>query len=285
MENTRIAIFVDWENLRSDLQNVQHNYKIFKQFNFNRLSHFDAFIKTFIEPDEELYRIFLYVSEPFTENKIVKNSKLEADFEEYKSFYTCGKHEELKKPINHYEAITNKSEAIKSFKHTMVGLEYSTIRQGIVKMKPLSYVKEEVRLKGIQNNAPTIWVPKLELQQKQVDVLLALDIAKVCYEGFVGKILLFCKDTDLAPILDFARTKHLQVFVAHIEESMDLVADELKAASDAVRIRSIQTILDNIKEEGEVGSKRSFLSNPIGKYGAQERPFNGIGISKHSHEN
>ncbi|TSA82504.1 NYN domain-containing protein [Helicobacter mehlei] len=275
MDSAKIAIFVDWENLRSDLQNVQHNYKVFKQFNFNRLPHFDAFIKTFIQSDERLYRTFLYVSEPFSENKIVKNSKLEADFEEYKSFYTSGKHEELKKPINHYEAITNKSEAIKAFKHTMVGLEYSTIRQGIVKMKPLSYVKEDVWVRGVQNNAPTIWVPKLELQQKQVDVLLALDIAKVCYEGFVDRILLFCKDTDLAPILDFARTKHLQVFVAHIEESMDLVADELKAASDAVRVRSIQDILDNIKDDMEMGVKKP-TTYPLNR----GKPFHGIDIAK-----
>lgn len=58
----RIAVFVDWENVR----------KVFFEgaspsLDYNRPEILDHFIISFLESDEELFRIFLYVSEPVRE--------------------------------------------------------------------------------------------------------------------------------------------------------------------------------------------------------------------------
>ncbi|WP_230078596.1 NYN domain-containing protein [Helicobacter pylori] len=72
MGKIETMIFVDWENLRSDLKAIQNNPntdECFKlpHFNFNNPEQLLALIRSFLELEEELKRIYFYVSEPFTE--------------------------------------------------------------------------------------------------------------------------------------------------------------------------------------------------------------------------
>ncbi|GAA9113919.1 hypothetical protein HpHA162_14170 [Helicobacter pylori] len=72
MEKTETTIFVDWENLLTDLRAIQKNPKTdkcFKEpdFSFNNPEQLLALIRSFLEPEEELKRIYFYASEPFTE--------------------------------------------------------------------------------------------------------------------------------------------------------------------------------------------------------------------------
>ncbi|GHQ10331.1 hypothetical protein JP0057_14170 [Helicobacter pylori] len=72
MEKTETTIFVDWENLLTDLRAIQKNPKTderFKEpdFSFNNSEQLLALIRSFLEPEEELKRIYFYASEPFTE--------------------------------------------------------------------------------------------------------------------------------------------------------------------------------------------------------------------------
>ena len=72
------------------------------------------------------------------------------------------------------------------------------------------------------------------MNQKQVDMLLGLDIAHVSYQRLVDRILVFCKDTDIVPALKCARINGLQVCLAHIKEGFAIVA-ELKKHVDISR--------------------------------------------------
>ncbi|EJB41527.1 hypothetical protein HPHPA5_1143 [Helicobacter pylori Hp A-5] len=86
MGKIETTIFVDWENLRSDLKAIQNNPntdECFKlpHFDFNNPDQLLALICSFLEPEEELKRIYFYVSEPFTEvePRIKSNKKEELE--------------------------------------------------------------------------------------------------------------------------------------------------------------------------------------------------------------
>ncbi|GAA8164803.1 hypothetical protein HpBT125_13590 [Helicobacter pylori] len=70
MEKTETTIFVDWENLLTDLMAIQKNPKTDKRFkepdsSFNNPEQLLALIRSFLEPEEELKRIYFYASEPY----------------------------------------------------------------------------------------------------------------------------------------------------------------------------------------------------------------------------
>ncbi len=67
MGKIETTIFVDWENLLADLKAIQETDERLKEsnFNFNNPEQLLALIRSFLEPEEELKRIYFYVSEPF----------------------------------------------------------------------------------------------------------------------------------------------------------------------------------------------------------------------------
>lgn len=67
MGKIETTIFVDWENLRSDLEAIQNNPntdECFKlpHFDFNNPDQLLALIRSFLELEEELKRIYFYRS-------------------------------------------------------------------------------------------------------------------------------------------------------------------------------------------------------------------------------
>lgn len=113
MEKTETTIFVDWENLLTDLRAIQKNLetdKRFKEshFNFNNPEQLLALIRSFLEPKEELKRIYFYASEPFTEVEPRIKGNKNKELEEYKE----------KNPKD-YEKRVNKSGIIQAFNHAI----------------------------------------------------------------------------------------------------------------------------------------------------------------------
>lgn len=84
MKKIETTIFVDWENLLADLKAIQETDERLKEpnFNFNNPEQLLALI--FLEPEEELKRIYFHVSEPFTEVEPRIKSNKKEEFEEYK---------------------------------------------------------------------------------------------------------------------------------------------------------------------------------------------------------
>ncbi|GAA7976734.1 hypothetical protein HpBT076_12700 [Helicobacter pylori] len=111
MEKTETTIFVDWENLLTDLRAIQKNPKTDKHFspshfNFNSPEQLLVLIRSFLEPEEELKRIYFYVSEPFTEVEPRIKGNKNKELEKYKD----------KNPKD-YENRVNKSGIIQAFNH------------------------------------------------------------------------------------------------------------------------------------------------------------------------
>ncbi len=63
----KVAILVDWDNLRGILQKALKE-GLFSKFNFNKPEHLLTFLRAFLlDNEEEIYRIFFYLAPPLRE--------------------------------------------------------------------------------------------------------------------------------------------------------------------------------------------------------------------------
>lgn len=126
MGKTETTIFVDWENLLADLKAIQETDERLKEpnFNFNNPDQLLALIRSFLEPEEELKRIYFYASEPFTEAEPRITGKGKEDLEKLKKDYP-----------EHYEKKVKTSENIQKFNHNIAQQNQVTLRVGRVKYK------------------------------------------------------------------------------------------------------------------------------------------------------
>ncbi len=248
MEKIETTIFVDWENLLADLKAIQETDERLKEpnFNFNNPDQLLALICSFLEPEEELKRIYFYVSEPFTEvEPRIKGNKNE-ELEEYKE----------KNPKD-YEERVNKSGIIQSFNHAIAQQNQVKLRVGRVKFKFVYKFEDKEVYNGLEAK---IFIPYLKLRQKQVDALLAHDITKLYCTKQGGCILLFSRDTDFVPVLEAAWEKGFEVFIANIQESPNSVPSDLKKSCN-VRERSVAEIVDNLPKNQYTPKKKNFSPN------------------------
>ncbi|PUD31016.1 nuclease [Helicobacter pylori] len=247
MEKTETTIFVDWENLLIDLRAIQETDERFKEphFNFNNPEQLLVLIRSFLEPEEELKRIYFYVSEPFTEAEPRIKGNKNKELEEYKE----------KNPKD-YEERVHKSGIIQSFNHEIAQQNQVELRVGRVMFK-FTNESEDKEVYELEAKIP---IPRLKLRQKQVDALLAHDITKLYCTKQGGCILLFSRDTDFVPVLEAAWEKGFEVFIANIQESPNSVLSDLKKSCN-VRERSVADIVDNLPKNQYTSKKKNFSPN------------------------
>ncbi|MGL2397424.1 NYN domain-containing protein [Helicobacter pylori] len=247
MEKTETTIFVDWENLLADLKAIQETDERLKEsnFNFNNPDQLLALIRSFLEPEEELKRIYFYVSEPFTEVEPRIKSNKKEELEEYK-----------KNNFKEYEERVNKSGIIQSFNHVIAQQNQVKLRVGRVMFK----FTNESEDKEVYDLEAKILIPYLKLRQKQIDALLAHDITRLYCTKQGGCILLFSKDTDFVPVLEAAWEKGFEVFIANIQESPNSVPSDLKKSCN-VRERGVADIVDNLPKNQYTSKKKNFSPN------------------------
>jgi len=94
--------------------------------------------------------------------------------------------------------------------------EYIAVRKGIMK------------LKGFNMKQQPIFI------QKQVDILLGLDIAHVSYHKLVDRVLILSGDTDLIPAMKVARTNGIQVILGYCPD-VQKVSKKLLVHTDIIR--------------------------------------------------
>ncbi|MFP6070651.1 NYN domain-containing protein [Helicobacter pylori] len=248
MEKAETTIFVDWQNLLADLRAIQETDDRFKEshFNFNNPEQLLALIRSFLEPEEELKRIYFYVSEPFTEAEPRITGKDKEDLEKFRKDYP-----------EHYEKKVKTSGIIQSFNHAIAQQNQVKLRVGRVKFKFVYKFEDKEVYNGLEAK---IFIPYLKLRQKQVDALLAHDITKLYCTKQGGCILLFSRDTDFVPVLEAAWEKGFEVFIANIQESPNSVPSDLKKSCN-VRERSVADIVDNLPKNQYTSKKKNFSPN------------------------
>lgn len=203
----KIAIFVDWENLRLEIQHFQKNHKLRGQvqFNYNNVDNITSLINKAVEEGEEIYRIFFYTAEPLSlEEECKKHQHFQKNLQDFKN------NNAIK-----YNKMENLRGTILKFLQEISFQNYFALRLG------------ELKLHGFADNKPII-------QQKQVDMLLGLDISHIAYQKLADKIVIFCKDTDIIPALKCARINGLTVSLAHIKEGYK-IPNRLKKHTDLIK--------------------------------------------------
>ncbi len=248
MEKTETTIFVDWENLLTDLRAIQEKDERFKEshFNFNNPEQLLALIRSFLEPEEELKRIYFYASEPFTELEPRIRGNKKEKLEEYKD----------KNPKD-YEKRVRTSGIIQEFNGNIAQQNQVKLRVGRVMFEFVYEFEDKEVYNGLEAKIP---IPHLELRQKQIDVLLVHDITKLYCTKQGGCILLFSKDTDFVPVLEAAWEKGFEVFIANIQEGPNLVPPDLRKSCD-VRERSVAEILAKLPKSQNSHKKNNSSTN------------------------
>ncbi len=187
-------------------------------------------------------RVIQETDERFTEAEPrIKGNKNE-ELEEYKE----------KNPKD-YEKKVRKSENIQKFNHKIAQQNQVTLRVGRVMFK----FTNESENKEICDLEAKIPIPQLDLRQKQIDTLLAHDIAKICYTAISRCVFLFSKDTDFVPVLEAAWEKGFEVFIAKIKESPISVLSDLKKSCD-VREHSVAEIVAKLPKSQHSPKKKNF---------------------------
>lgn len=213
----KTIILVDWDNFRHDIEET-------KCVNYNIALDVVSVIKAFLLDDEVIGRIYFYATPPFDfeqalqekENSKAKKSD-KAGFE-MRSFTK----DDIEKILQSNEASrwNQLYEKIEKFQNDLALLDQIELRLGRTKLNA-------VRLEGNDDYSAL-------LEQKQVDMLMGLDIARIALKKNADRILVFSKDTDLIPALKLARSEGLRVDIANLSDGLSL-NPELGYNSDKVR--------------------------------------------------
>ncbi len=207
----KVAVFVDWENVRLEIQNIQRTHKDREKiiFNYNNIDNILKLFDSVLQENEKLYRTFFYSAEPLSLNDLLKNSSKNSHI--YNAI-TKFRDENLQE----YEKMEKLRGQILKLLHDISVSPYIALRLG------------ELKMQGFTDRG------KPNIVQKQVDMLMGLDISHVSYKRLVDKIIVFCKDTDIVPALKCARTNGIEVIVVDIAEGYK-IGNKILKHSDCVR--------------------------------------------------
>ncbi|WP_120950933.1 NYN domain-containing protein [Helicobacter sp. L8] len=222
----KVAVLIDWENLRRDLiylQNADPNFK--EHFDYNKCSNIMTMIHSFLEKDEMLYRIFFYTAKPTNPADLKKKAESNSELSHY-----------LENNQDQTEKMKCRFNKINEFINNISYEKFVALRLGTLQFKGIYYQRKNKQA-------------KLNIVQKQVDMLLGLDISHIAHNKLADRLLIFCKDTDILPSIKYARLNGLHVALAHLTGETQAgihIAPKLKVHSDDVRIQKTKDIIDLI---------------------------------------
>ncbi|MCK9490740.1 MAG: NYN domain-containing protein [Sulfurimonas sp.] len=212
----KVAFFVDWDNLRRIIQNIKNRARRtstpFDSFDFNNPKHISKLFKVFLDEEkEEYYRIFFYTAKPLKDNEIKDQLRSEGKKRSYQEYLDN---------IGVEDRIYNLA---KNFLDEMVNEDFIALRTG------------KMQVRGVHNDG------RPDIVQKQVDMLIGLDISEVSYNKHADKIVVFSKDTDMIPALKTARINGLEVNIANFNEN-NHIANDIKVHSDRIITKSFEEL-------------------------------------------
>jgi uncharacterized LabA/DUF88 family protein len=218
-----VAILVDWDNIK---KRIFSHPKLREKYNFANEKFpmlFIGFVKSFLNEEEKLYRIFFYTASPYKANIAEHFMELE-NYLRKEERISEDELKNIKKGI--VEKIEKGKRKLNSFLERIAGEEYIALRLGKVVFDGWDFSKR-----------------KPKFRQKKVDMLLGLDIAHLSYKYLVKRILVFSYDTDIQPALKIARMEGLQVILPIIkEDGIPFPPKELKKHADLIREKTLEEI-------------------------------------------
>lgn len=223
----KCAIFIDWDNLKQEIRYITDKYNLKNtegkpKFSYNDVNQLLFLVKKFIDYKEEnLYRIFFYTAPCLRNEEIspIIKGKFPEDYPLYEAY--------LKKSGD--QCKRNYEYSMK-FLNFLEKQEYIALRLG------------NLKISGINKDGKPLF------SQKQVDMLMGLDISQISYNKFVDRILVISKDTDMKPALKIARINGLQTVLCNLQEGFK-ADDALMHHSDIIRERSLISIIQELESK------------------------------------
>ncbi|MGO1059357.1 NYN domain-containing protein [Planococcus sp. FY231025] len=221
----KVAIIVDGQFLLYRLKDALQlkNYPDGETIN--------TYLKSIVEPNEDLYRIFFYQGEPSKQKKKLPISKKDIDFKD-----------------------SDQAAASNEMLNCLAKKELMAVRLGETRFrgwKLKDYVQTKIERASFNEQiADDHFYP--DFQQKGVDIKIGLDVAWLASNNLVDMIILVTGDSDFVPAMKFARREGIQVAILkigpkNIHESLEVHSDFIKEHTDEA-IRRIFTV-----EEIKVG--------------------------------
>ncbi len=226
----KCAIFVDWDNLKQEIAYISNSSTYEKQlksdgkykFNYNDVEKLLFLIKKFLDQNcnETLYRIFFYTARclPIERIKEVIKGKFGKDsYELYESYLAY-----------------NQERCKQAFYKSQQFLDYLS-RQDFVALR-----LGTLKISGISKDGEPVF------NQKQVDMLMGLDISQISYNKLVDRVLVISKDSDMKPALKTARINGIQTVLCNLQEGFK-PDNDLLSHSDIIRRRSLISIVQELE--------------------------------------
>lgn len=208
----KVAIFVDWENVRFEIESIQSNYESkdkILDFDCYNVKDIVSLLKSPVYRNvEEIYRIFFYNADPISLELEYIPKRFQNDVKKFLE-------------TEDFKIRDKKRQQIINNHKQLIFKDHFAVRKGMQ------------RLIGFDNENKPLF------QQKQVDMLLGLDIAHVAYQHLVDTIIVFSKDTDIAPALKCARMNGLHVSLANIKDGKEIISPTLRKHADSTRLISL----------------------------------------------
>ncbi|STQ85712.1 NYN domain-containing protein [Helicobacter muridarum] len=145
-----------------------------------------------------------------------------------KIFFYTAKPLEEKLLEKNKEEHNKKVAQITQFLDDIVRLPFVATRLGVSKFR------------GIDSHGHPIII------QKQVDMLIGLDIAHIVYNKLADRIMIFSKDIDLIPAMKCARTNGMTTILANLKNGFEINHSLIKH-SDLLRSRSCDEIIEYVQ--------------------------------------
>ncbi|MBQ3402612.1 MAG: hypothetical protein IJG65_04475 [Synergistaceae bacterium] len=207
MNKDRVAVFVDWANARILIEKEIKNASATLQnlhFSYNDIDKLTYLFASFIVPEEErLFRIYLYDAEAMSSSELYNYAEKAVGTE----LFSRLKSEWEKATGNSYPSS-------RSERQDMIHTRAQEFHRKIMRHNLYALRLGEQRCR-IDNAAKG----EVSFFQKQVDMLLGIDIAHVSLLKQVEKVMVFSTDTDIAPALNIARLNGIQTIVSHLNKS------------------------------------------------------------------
>lgn len=147
--------------------------------NYFNISFVQNIVQACVTQDEELLKVLYYDCEPYDGKQIGPMS---------------GQTIHIKQPNNHLREIEN--------------LDFFAVRRGTNKFRGWKR-KGDHKQQAPQATGDSDFKP--DIQQKGVDIRIALDIASIANSRYADRIILVSNDSDLTPAMKYARMAGLQV--------------------------------------------------------------------------
>ena len=231
MNKYKTALFVDWANARMLIEKEIKRLNAAGQnfyFNYNKdIDRLTYLFLSFVATDEEkLFRIYIYDAEAMSSSEV---------------YNYVGKNNSTvlnKLKVEWEKNISN------SYPHTLAERQDKICKNSKDFHKKIMQHNFYALRLGEQRCRIDDASQEVSFFQKQVDMLLGIDIAHVSLLRQVDRIMVFSTDTDIAPALNTARVNGIQTIVAHLNR--DFHPDtRIQKHCDFVRALNFEDIYDD----------------------------------------